>query len=70
MSPKEYAMRIENPDHGLLIHFLFTLDEFKNTKLWLGTVEMQTKEGKKEVNYIDAKYTTLMDLLNSCKEIE
>lgn len=60
---KEYALRIENPEHKLIFNLLFDAKEFENTKLWLGTVEMQTKDEKEEVDYVEAKCINLMDLL-------
>jgi len=63
MSPKDYGIRITNPDLGLLFHLLFTEEEFEKTKLFLGSIELTTRKGDRQVDYLDAKYITLKDLL-------
>jgi hypothetical protein len=64
---KEYAIKIENITHGLIFHMLFTKEEAEETKLFVGTIEMQTKNEKETTQYIDSKFMSIKDLYNWMK---
>jgi len=61
---KEYAIKIENPEHGLLFHFTATEEEAKRTKIGVGSLELKISKENCEVEYVDARYLSLFDLFN------
>ena len=40
MADKQYAIKIENADLGLMFHFTFTQEEAENTRLHIGDIKL------------------------------
>ena len=64
---KEYAIKIENITHGLIFHMIFTKEEAENTKVYIGTIELQTKKEKETTSHIDSKFMSIKDLYDWMK---
>ncbi len=59
---KEYAIKIENIEHGLMFHFTATKEEAKQTKIGVGSLELKISKDNCEIEYVDAKFLSLLEL--------
>lgn len=62
---KQYAIKIESSDHGLLFHFVFSEEEAKKAKISIGNVALIINSGMEgeEVN-IQCKSISILGLYN------
>lgn len=64
---KEYAIRIENNEHGLIFHMFFTEKEFRESKIWIGAIEMIAPFEGKMAPHVDARVKTLYELFEDSR---
>jgi len=67
---RHIAIKIENKEHGLIFHMLFTPKEAAQSKIFIGAVEMKIENEKQSEIYVDSKFMSILDLYNQVYEHE